>query len=132
MRQPTHRRVNPRQLCVGPPPEGANLADVAGRVRYVGSEYHKDLPSFAGHTIRPLPDREVCPRDLTHRQADIQQWLEEAIRRGQFNSYWEGGFPRYVWHREGEVVYAARLINCGSGEYKGFPLLPTENVKGLP
>ena len=132
MRQPKHRRVNPSQLCVGPPPEGTDLAGVAGRARYVGSEYHKDLPSFAGQAIRPLPDREVCPRDLAHRQADIQHWLEEAIQRRQFSPYWEGGFPRYVWHREGEVVYAARLINRGTGEYKGFPLLPNEKVKGLP
>jgi hypothetical protein len=105
---------------------------VRARARYVGSEYHKDLPSFAGQTIRPLPDREVCPRDLAHRQVEIQQWLAEAIQHGHFSPYWEGGFPRYVWHRDGEVVYAARLINRGNGEDKGFPLLPDEKVKDLP
>jgi hypothetical protein len=105
---------------------------VGAKARYVGSQYHKDLPSFAGQAIRPLPDREVCPRHLALRQADIQRWLAEAIAHGHFSAYWEGGFPRYVWHRDGDVVYAARLTNRGGGEYKGFPLLPDEKVRGLP
>jgi len=132
MHQPTHRRINPRQLRVGPPPDGTDLRAVADSVRYVGSEYHKDLPSFAGQAIRPLPDREVCPRDLAHRQVQVQHWLEEGIRQGHFSSHWEGGYPRYVWRREGNVVYAARLINSGNGEYKGFPLLSDESVRDLP
>jgi hypothetical protein len=117
---------------VGHPPVGVNLTDVALQVRYIGSVYHKDVPSFAGQVPRPRPDASICPRHLAWRQADILVWLQNAIRLGHCGTLWEGGFPRYVWHREGAVTYEARLINSRNGEYKGFPLEADENVRGLP
>jgi hypothetical protein len=54
---------------------------------------------------------------------DINRWLRAAIRAGQFSQYWDQGqFPRYVWHREGEVVFEARVVNAGSGAYKRYEL----------
>lgn len=44
---------------------------------------------------------------------------------------WEGRFPRYVWHREGEVYYEARLTNRETGCYKGYPIEPTEYPEGI-
>lgn len=53
------------------------------------------------------------------------------MRSGAVGAPWEGDFPRYVWRREGDVVYEARLINREIGEYKGYPLQRDEWPEGL-
>lgn len=35
-------------------------------------------------------------------------------------------FPRYIWFKQGDVAYEGRLVNSGSGEYKGWPLARDE------
>ena len=40
----------------------------------------------------------------------------KPVRRG------EAGFPRYVWYKDGGTVFEGRLVNRGSGSYKGYPL----------
>src|SRR5580692_10344049 len=117
MRAPRHKRTNPKHLAVGVAPAGVDLRTVAERVRYIGSVYHKDIPSFAGPVPRPRPDATPCPRHLAWRQADIVLWLQNSVRLGHCGALWEGSFPRYVWHREGTVIYEARLINAHNGEY---------------
>jgi hypothetical protein len=132
MRAPKHKRANPKHLAIGAPPANVNLAAVAGRIQYIGSVYHKDLPSFAGSVPRHRPDASICPRRLAWLQVDIQEWLREAVRHGHCSALWEGDFPRYVWHRDGSTTYEARLINSQTGEYKGYPLESDEHVRGLP
>jgi hypothetical protein len=61
-----------------------------------------------------------------NRQLELTRWLRRAIRDGRVSELADGAFPRYVWHREGDVMYEARLVNSGSGEYKGYPLNPDE------
>jgi hypothetical protein len=129
MRSPQRRRTNPKHLFIGDPPSATDLNAVAEKVRYIGSVYHKDIPSFAGPVRRPRPDASICPRHLAFRQADIQSWLKGALLAGHFNSLWEGGFPRYLWHREGAITFEARHIS--NGDYKGYPLEPEEKVRGL-
>lgn len=48
------------------------------------------------------------------------------MRAGSTGAPWEGGFPRYAWHREEDTVFKARLVNQGDGSYKGYPLKPDE------
>ena len=132
MKVPHHRRSNPKNRMVGPAPAGTNLQDVAEQARYTGSPYHKDVPSFAGRVPRPRPDASICPRELAWRQAQVNDWLREAIRRGWFSGSWRNGFPDRVWIRVDGVVYEARRTNAGTGEYKGYPLEADQPVKGLP
>jgi hypothetical protein len=101
-----------------------NIADAASRSKYVGSPEHKDAPSFAGQP-RPRADASICDQRLGSADV-ITSWLRKAIRKGAFGKLWEGSFPRYVWYKEGEIVYEARLINRELGEYKGYPLEPDE------
>lgn len=101
-------------------PEDVDLDVVAARVRYVGSPEHKDSITAAGMP-RPRPDASICPRPAN----DVvlaTRWLQSAVRSGSTGDRWEGGFPRYVWHRQGDTVFEARLINRGDGSYKGYPL----------
>ncbi|MDE0161214.1 MAG: hypothetical protein OXL98_05695 [Acidimicrobiaceae bacterium] len=58
-------------------------------------------------------------------------WLRSAIRAGSTGEPWEGGFPRYVWHREWDTVFEARLVNRGNGSYKGYPLKDRERPPHL-
>jgi len=119
------RRRRPLVRAVAPPPPGTDLDKVARKVTYVGSPEHKDTPSFAGHP-RPRADAAICERALAREQVRVTRWLRKAIRSGSVSALWEGGFPRYVWHKEGAIVFEARLVNQVSGQYKGYPLNPEE------
>ena len=81
---------------------------MACRVRYVGSPEHKDIPSFAGQP-RPRADASLCPRTITDAMV-VTEWLRSAIRRGATSAVWEGTFPKYVWHKENETYFEARLV----------------------
>jgi hypothetical protein len=129
MRAPRRRRPLARKPAPAPP--GTDLETLAARASYVGSPEHKDAPSFAGQP-RPRADASICDRGLATKQALITRWLRKAIRRGSVGAPWEGDFPRYVWHQEGEVFFEARLVNQSSGQYKGYPLNPEEWPQGLP
>ena len=129
MNKPSRQRGNPKARKIVAPPLGTDLACVAASCRYVGSPYHKDGPSSAG-TPRRRPDASICPSTLADKQPDIEQWLRQAVRAGQVGP-WDGGFPRYVWHREGDTIFEARQGSPGSGEYHGYPLTPQQHVQGL-
>lgn len=128
MRAPKRRRP---LLRVVAPSSGKDLDAVARKASYVGSPEHKNTPSFAGQP-RPRADAAICDRGLAERQTQVTKWLRRAIRSGYVSAYWEGDFPRYVWHREEDTVYEARLVNRGNGQYKGYPLNPEEYPPNLP
>ena len=113
-----------------PPPDGIDLTQVAESCRYVGSPYHKDAPGFAGVPRGRRPSASLCPGDLADRRELVEQWLRDAVRSGRVGA-WDGGYPRYVWHREGDIVFEARHGSPGSGDYHGYPLQPSQRVRGL-
>ena len=123
------KRFRPQKRTIIPPPEGCDLHAVAENARYVGSPEHKDAPSFAGHP-RPRADATICDRSFADRLPEINEWLKSAIRNGR-TGVWTGDYPRYVWHREGDVVFEARLTNEGSGEYKAYALETHEWPRNL-
>jgi len=133
MKRPTSRRENPKHRRIATLlPEGIDLVALAGRVRYVGSPYHKDVPSFAGPIPQPRPDATISPRELTQHRDKVQDLLQRAITNGWVGEPWEEGFPRYVWVREGNTIFEGRLTNQTLGEYKGYPLTQDQEVQGLP
>lgn len=126
MRAPRRRCPRKRVVCV---PPGTDLDSLANQVEYIGSPEHKDFPSFAGRP-RPRRDASLCPRWI-RKQEMVLAWLRSAIRRGAIGAPWEGGFPRYVWHKEGSTVFKGRLVNQGNGSYKGYPLSESEWPRGI-
>ena len=126
MRAPQRKRPRKRVICV---PPDINLYGVSERATYVGSPEHKDAPSFAGQP-RLRADASCCPREITDRIL-VTGWLRAAIRRGATGAPWEGGFPRYVWYKDGGTVYEGRLVNRGRGTYKGYPLGDDEWPDGI-
>lgn len=109
------------------PPE--QLADLAERVRYVGSAEHKSAPSFAGEP-KLRADASKCDPSLQNAN-EITEWLKEGIRQGNIGELFEGDYPRYVWLKREDVLYEGRLVNREQGHYKGYPLSPSEHPKGL-
>ena len=126
MRATRRRRSRRRQFFVE---HGIDLDEVADRVVYVGSPEHKDVPSFAGPP-RPRSDASICPREIADKET-VLGWLRLAIRNGATGAPWERGFPRYVWYKDGDVVYEARLVNREEGSYKGYPLKDAEWPRGI-
>lgn len=105
-------------------------AALAQHVTYIGSAEHKDTPSFAGPP-RPRADASICDQSLAKAQAEITEWLRQAIQQGQTSAYLEGGYPRYAWYKVNDTLYEARLVNQEQGAYKGYPLNPSEWPEGL-
>lgn len=127
MRAPARRREFRR--ATSSPPEGCDLTELGKAVRYVGSAEHKSYPSFAG-SPKLRADATKCDPGLTD-AASITSWLRNGIRSGRVGAPWEGRFPRYVWHEVDGVLFEARLVNREAGEYKGYPLDPSERPDGL-
>jgi len=127
MRAPKRRR--PLRRVFVSPPVGVSLEEIAQRASYVGSAEHKSYPSFAGPPHRRA-DATKCDPGLAD-PAELTAWLREAITAGRVGSPWEGDFPRYVWHRDGDVCYEGRLVNRELGEYKGYPLDPIQWPEAL-
>lgn len=128
MRAPKRKRPQPRNIQ--PPPLGVSGAALATRVTYIGSSEHKTGPSFAGRP-RPRADATKCDTALNDRLEEIQRWLQRAFELQCFGPPWEGDFPRYAWCKVGEIVYEARLVNRGLGQYKGWQLSPDEWPNGI-
>ena len=131
MKRTDHTRDNWKVRTVTPPSNDNDLKQAANACSYVGSPYHKSYPSFAGMP-RSRPRATKCPIDLKDQHELIECWLRNALMSGQVGALWEGGFPRYVWHREDDTVYEARQGSPGSGEYHGYPLKRNQLVRGLP
>ena len=124
------QRKRPQRRIIQPPPAGIDVSVLASRVSYVGSPEHKTRPSFAGMP-RPRADATKCDTELNDCLKEIQQWLRRAFKVQCFGGPWEGDFPRYAWCKVGEIVYEARLVNRGNGQYKGWLLEPEEWPDGI-
>lgn len=129
MRAPKRRKPLRRRVASHPP----ELLEVAAtRATYRGSPEHKGTPSFAGQP-RPRADASICDPALYEQGERIEGWLRAALGDGTVGELLEGDFPRYVWYhdRDANIVYEARLINRGLGEYKGYPLAESEWPPGI-
>jgi len=115
--------------ALGSPPAGVDLLRLAGSARYVGSAEHKTFPSFAGPP-KLRADASKCDPKLAG-QDELTAWLRQAFVEGSVGAPWEGDYPRYVWYRDGDVVYEGRLVNQELGQYKGYPIRTDEWPEGL-
>ena len=133
MKKPTYKH-NSKHLSVSCPGNLSlkQLTALAARVRYVGSSDHKwHGNSFFPPPATPRPTASLCDNVIT--LAVANKWLKQGISRGNINWFEPAvGYPRYVWFiNDDNIVYEARLTNPGNGEYKGYPLYPDQQVKGL-
>lgn len=119
------RHQRPKRRKIGKWPSELTPAELAGRVRYIGSAEHKDHPSPAGPP-RLRSDATRCDVSMTRDVAGNTEALREGIRRMCVSAEAEDGFPKYVWTRIAGHIFEARHINGPSGTYKGYRLEPVE------
>lgn len=122
MRSPRRRRPARREIDRS---HSADLNDLASRAEYVGSPEHKSYPSPAGPPSLRV-DATKCDPVLHGNFATLTDWLQGAIRRGCVGGPWEGDFPKWVWGQHDNVLYEARQVVPGRGQYKGYALLASE------
>lgn len=48
--------------------------------------------------------------------------MRAAIRAGRVSRQWINGFPRHLWHREGDVWYEACTNTGTAGTYHAYPV----------
>lgn len=128
MKRPNRKHIVSKRI--GDAPAEVDLLQVADRVRYVGSQEHKTMPSPAGEP-KPRADASICQFHTRDEFVMVNGWLRAALLGKKFSEMWENGFPRYLWYRNGDQVYEARLTNRGLGEYKGYPLEPDQVLRNL-
>lgn len=119
----------PRSIWRECPAERREAA--AAVVIYEGSPYHRRGGAGQPTATRRYPAASKCDAKWTNELAT--QALRSAILQGLVSpdDDWRGSFPRYVWYRDGAVVYQAFLHNEGSGAYHAFPLNKEEWPVGL-
>jgi hypothetical protein len=98
----------------------AAMQAAAVKVRYTGSPYHRSPGSKEGPIAQRIGLTSRCPPSWTNLEAT--RVLRVAITEGRVSMIWEQGYPKHVWHLDGDVLYEATLTNSGNGEYHGYPL----------
>ena len=109
-----------------------DLASLAERCEYIGSQEHKEHRSWLGvprPRRRPQNMATICPLVTAKERNLATGWVRNAIANRQFDEKdWRNGFPRKVWHRDnnGQYWYGI-LTNQGAGsnpkgQYKGWPI----------
>ena len=119
------KHFNRKRRLVEPMPSQEHLNDLASKVRYIGSPYHKRNPGDFGLTppVQPRPDKTLCDEAGIVSVAEAQHYLEEGVRRGMISSTAQDGFPKHVWAVTNDgIVLEAKYSNEGPGYYHGYPL----------
>ena len=126
MRRPNQIRIPART--------SAELAALAERAVYVGSEEHKLVRWWGGLPMgRQLsggrvgrPGKEtttICPLTKRSDQVRATEWVKAAIRSDQCGFYEsDQSFPKKVWYEAEGQFWMGLVVNPRLGEYKGWPI----------
>ena len=119
------------------------LSRVSDLVRYVSSPYHRAKGSRFGQAgDRRWPHASKCPPKWNQFDADralknavlegnvSEEWKpfdadrdrKNTVLEGNVSEEWKQRFPRFIWYKDDEVLYEARLSNEQAGQYHGYPL----------
>jgi hypothetical protein len=132
MKKPGRTVRRPRERQLSAPLDDTRLADLASRVRYEPSPYHKTgrVMGIVGE-VRPAVQSSKCPHSWQSR-SQATEALRLGIRQGLVSDVWSGAFPKHVWYKVGDTVYEAMLTNRENGTYHAYPLSdPREWPEGL-
>jgi len=99
------------------------LEAAAVGAKYAPSPYHCKENGRLRRRIKPATP---CPRDFTLQQAGNA--IRAAIRERRVSSDWVNGFPRRLWHKEGNQWYEGSTNAGTAGTYHAYPV----GIPGLP
>lgn len=127
-------RYNPKRRIVSPCPTKAALDDLAERVRYVGSPYHKRNPGNFGLSppAQPRPDKTLCDSASIYELQEAERWLVAGIKRGLISVNGRAGYPTNVWAvTDTGIVLEAASSGGTPGTYHGYPLFEPDPFREL-
>jgi hypothetical protein len=113
---------------IDPAPDLAKIEAAAALAVYSSSEYHCSGPK-GQPPKRRFKHASICPKKWSRDSATDA--LRNAISSGMVSENWEDGFPRHVWHNDGEVIYEARHTRGPAGTFHAYPLEKFEIPEGL-
>lgn len=112
------KRFNQKRRMINPTPAPEILNDLATKVKYIGSSYHKRKRGDFDLTppAQPRRDKTLCDKARIFKVADAQHMLQEGVRRGLISTTPDDGFPKHIWAVTGDgVVLEAKYNNEGPG-----------------
>jgi hypothetical protein len=128
IKRPTNMLQCGKPKRVDPAPDEFKLVNAAAAAIYGSSEYHCRGPKGEPPKRRAKP-ASICPRKWNNDEAT--EALRMALKKGWVSETWDEGFPRYVWHREGTVMYEARHTRGPIGTFHAYPIEPFQSPNGL-
>ena len=99
---------------------------LAARITYVGSGYHKRFPAAGGYEFGPAagprPSKSVCDGVRVVSRVEAEQLLRNGVRMGMFSEPLDG-LPMYVWSvDQQDEVYEAKTHPNNRVQYHGYRL----------
>ena len=127
MKRPSPKVVYPNKAkSIDKKATRARLTFAAERASFAPSDYHCPNEQTRRPKWRPRPAMH-CPRVWSLREGINA--VRQAILAGRVSASWtDAGFPRHIWHQEGEVWYEARTTPGTPGVYHGYPV----EISALP
>jgi len=115
---------NPKRKFQDPPLDDDARGELAAKIDYRGSPYHKRNPGDFGLTppSQPHPDKTLCDGADILSRARAEQLLKLGVERGLTSQQWKGEFPRNIWAVADGIPLEAQLENHTQGHYHGYPL----------
>lgn len=93
------------------------LEVAASAALYAPSNYHCKIDGKLARRLKPATP---CPKEFSLPEAGMA--IREAIRKGRVSVRWVNGFPKHVWHRDGDVWYEACTEAGTAGTYHAYPV----------
>ena len=108
------------------------LDQLAKRVRYSGSPYHKKNPGdfCLTHPAQPRPDKTLCDPVGIFTKLEALQLLRAGVRRGLISEQTRGGFPNKIWAVTKDCIpLEAQHGGPAPGYYHGYPMPSTDDFR---
>lgn len=99
------------------------LHAAASKIKYAPSNYHCKINGKLARRVKPASP---CPKEFSLPAAGAA--IREAILSRRVSARWVNGFPKHVWHRDGDVWYEACTEAGTAGTYHAYPI----EVANLP
>lgn len=102
-----------------------DLANLAKRVKYAGSPFHKRNPGDFGLSppSQPRPDKTLCDITGVTTARESLRLLRRGVSKGLISERTRGGFPQNIWSvTDDGIPLEAQLENMAQGAYHGYPM----------
>ena len=122
---------NPKRK-IRPAADLNDLADLAKRVKYTGSPYHKRNPGDFGLTppSQPRQDKILCDITGITTVRESLRLLRRGVSKGLISEQTWGGFPQNIWAvTEDGIPLEAQLENREKGTYHGYPMPASDRFR---